>query len=387
MKLSGKNFQSWPEFDLDIDGLTIVIGPSNEGKSNLIRALRGVLRNELDADYIRNPKDQPLELTVETAGHTIFATRSKKGSVKYNINGEPFAKLDGDIPEVIRNLKFGEVRIGDFTIDPIFAEQNSSQFLIDPTAYKPSMVNAVLGAFGGTEKLEGGKKEANLRKTQKDSEARLLAGQIREAEEHKAQLTVFLGTGEKVDETLQTLGQKITSLEHEARWSAEAHNCRRLLRPLHQIIEALVLPDISGIEILQQVVVFTGQAGHSTQYAQWLHRPLKAVNQTTESWLLIVPLWKKIRALATAIALPPLEAELQSFAGLNIRCNEALMAQSSIGYLDTVVKQRRKLKASADQLVEIDEQLAVAQEETRRGLCEVCGKPLEHICIGRDDLG
>jgi predicted ATPase len=62
MKFSGKNFQPWPDFDIDIEGLTIVIGPSNEGKSSIYRALRGILRNDINEGYIRNPKKEPLEL-------------------------------------------------------------------------------------------------------------------------------------------------------------------------------------------------------------------------------------------------------------------------------------------------------------------------------------
>jgi energy-coupling factor transporter ATP-binding protein EcfA2 len=225
MKFSGKNFQAWQDFSLDIDGLTMVIGPSNEGKSSLCRALRGILRNEIDANYVRNPKDKPLELTLETGGHKIVATRPKKGSVRYDIDGEPFAKLDEEVPEKVKALKFGEIGIGDFSIDPIFAEQNFPQFLIDSTAYKPSLVNAVLGAFGGTEKLEHGKKEANLRKTQKDSEARLLAGQIRDAEERKAKLVDMTATGGLVGSALQSLEQEINILEAEDLWYTEAFQC------------------------------------------------------------------------------------------------------------------------------------------------------------------
>ena len=112
--------------------------------------------------------------------------RPLKGSTTYTIDDKVFAKLAGAIPDKVKELKFGDVVIGEYDVDPIFGRQNSPQFLIDPDTFKPPEVNAILGAFGGTEKLEHGKKEANLRKTQKDAEARTLAVQIRDAEERKS---------------------------------------------------------------------------------------------------------------------------------------------------------------------------------------------------------
>ena len=137
-----------------------------------------------------------MRVEVDYNNHTIVAHRASKGSTKYVIDGKDYAKLAGGVPDSLKDLKFGEVVIGDFDVDPIFGRQNSAQFLIDPTAYKPTEVNAILGVFGGTEKLEHGKKEANLRKTQKDAEARTIATQIRDAEERKALLALMQTEGQ-----------------------------------------------------------------------------------------------------------------------------------------------------------------------------------------------
>jgi len=167
IKLSGKNFQSWDAFDLTLAGLTVLTGPSDTGKSAIFRALKGVLRNELPIDWIRNDQDESLEVRLELDNHIVTVKRPLKGSTTYTIDDKVFAKLAGAIPDKVKELKFGDVVIGEYDVDPIFGRQNSPQFLIDPDTFKPPEVNAILGAFGGTEKLEHGKKEANLRKTQK----------------------------------------------------------------------------------------------------------------------------------------------------------------------------------------------------------------------------
>jgi energy-coupling factor transporter ATP-binding protein EcfA2 len=228
VRLSGKNFQAWSDFELDISGLTILTGPSDTGKSALFRALKGVLRNELPAEWVRDGQDEPMEIAVETDGYRIAASRSRKGSVKYEVAPgvtdptDKFAKLDGDIPPALKALRYGDVTVGTFDVDPLFGRQNSAQFLIDPETFKPAEVNAVLGAFGGTEKLERGKRRANLLKTQLDGEARALASQIRDAEERKAALLALQGEARSLQERLRAAEEDVRALEAQARWAQEA---------------------------------------------------------------------------------------------------------------------------------------------------------------------
>ena len=68
IKLTGRNVQPWEEFALDIGGLTLIVGPSNAGKSSIYRTLRGVLRNDLPSDFVRNGQDGRLEVVLEVLG-------------------------------------------------------------------------------------------------------------------------------------------------------------------------------------------------------------------------------------------------------------------------------------------------------------------------------
>src|SRR5271168_3939771 len=167
-----------------------------------------------------------MEVRFDIGGHNIYVRRGRKGSTTYVIDGKDFAKLNLSVPDQLADLKFGEVVIGDFDFDPIFGRQNSAQFLIDPLTYKPTEVNAILGAFGGTEKLEHGKKEANLRKTQRDAEARTIAGQMRDAEERRAKLTDMQVTGDPIGATLLALEHGIRALEVETHWLGETSRHR-----------------------------------------------------------------------------------------------------------------------------------------------------------------
>lgn len=411
MKLGGQNFQPWPSFELDIEGLTIIIGPSNKGKSSIYRALRGLLRNELEPGYIRDPKDQPLDICVDIGGYNIRASRSKKGSVHYFVNHPDFdkpkeyAKLDGALPPEVTALKLGEIQIADFTFDPIFASQNRPQFLIDNDAFKPSEVNAILGAFGGTEKLEAGKKQANLQKTQKDGEARVLAGQIRTAEERKAKLEIMSTRAHTATEGLAAVETAVNLLESKTSWLTHTASVLRRLEPLHLIAEALVPPDVSGLEQLQSLGVNAATAAFASKFAQWMNKPLKSVEIATNEWNAVAGAWKQIKALIDTVGLLVDQTDTSELANFKpeLSLSELNALQDSISLLERTIVLRIEIKETAVRAAATEDELSAAQsvlastqkalhdaeleaqrqrveELTSKGLCPTCGESLEHLC-------
>jgi DNA repair exonuclease SbcCD ATPase subunit len=423
--LHGKNFQSWAEFDIDIEGLTVVTGPSDVGKSALFRALKGILRNELAAEYVRNGQDSPMELALSFGGHLINAKRKKKGSTTYVIDGQDFAKLAGGVPDQLKDLKFGEVMIGDFDVDPIFGRQNSAQFLIDPLTYKPSEVNAILGAFGGTEKLEHGKKEANLRKTQKDAEARTIAGQIRDAEERKAKLADIQGTGERIATSLKELEQDVTRRETKVYWLDEAIRYRQEIVRYRQIVDGLRPPDVSGLEHDHRLILALEQAANAAAFAKWLQKPIAALASVSKHWgeaetlrteiialgvackageyaawltgavsqLSEAPklwadarvLWAEIIALETAVeagkhvgSTDRLKSSLSDVEGTY---KDVVRLWNSISRLEVLSALLGEIAGSAERLAGVEIELSAAQAELQKGLCPKCGKALSHQCV------
>jgi energy-coupling factor transporter ATP-binding protein EcfA2 len=213
IKLIGKNFQSLEYFDLDIKDLTVVVGESNLGKSAISRSLKGIVRNELNAGQVRVGSDL-MEVTAIVDGRTIEAKRKKgvKGSIVYVVDkGEPYAKLGGAIPQEVLDLNMGEIQIGEVTLDPIFATQFASQFIIEE---KPGPLNAILGAFSSTERLETGKKVGNKRIGEKNTQANLLAEETRETEERLATLEVLTARAEAVQAVMDRLEPKVRTQEN-----------------------------------------------------------------------------------------------------------------------------------------------------------------------------
>lgn len=172
-RLVGKDFQSWKTFDLNVGGFTVIVGASNRGKSALIRALRGILRNQVSDAHIRKGEKSTEVAIVVDKGPTATLTRTK--TTTYKVNGEDYAKLSGELPEPLKALNLHAIQVGGTKLDPVFASQFDSQFMMDLT---PADLNNVLGLFSNTEQLNQGKKTINISNTEINSQAKLLASEV-----------------------------------------------------------------------------------------------------------------------------------------------------------------------------------------------------------------
>lgn len=262
MHLSGRNFQAWAQFDLPISDFTVVVGKSDIGKSALMRAIRGVLRNEISASKIKKGcKDATVNLVIDDLD---ISARRTNASTTYTINGEEYKKLGRDIPSVMKGRGFEPVALGRITLDPVFAGQFDQQFLITAGS---SELNTVLGAFSCTEKLDQGKKRVRERIKQIESDTNLLAEQHRghaavvsslerdclKAVEHVndasvvvAQMQQYWGSCNVADEviTLNAKGSFVRSLlaksvvVFDGESAQRCINVVKVIDELHEIVDA-----------------------------------------------------------------------------------------------------------------------------------------------------
>jgi len=403
MKLRGKNFQPWANFEIDIDGLTVLVGPSNKGKSSLFRALRGVVRNDLPAEFVRDNQEEPLEVELEVDGLTIKATRPKKGagSTKYEVGTKKYSSLGGKIPDEVEKLKFNTVKIDDDTvIDPIFAEQNKAQFLIDPDRWKPGQLNAILGAFSSTEKLDSGKKEANLRVTQRKSEANTLASEIREAEERCGELLDLSGQASIVADAVRILEEGIRTDEILVAQIEKALTHRSRLEPLEEILESLTIPDLAETGTLLQLASNLSEAANALALSRFLQRLATNLDTVAAAWSDIFSIYKQLKGLSELIELKDrqgsspegyikwfteiinqIEDDLSQAKTLNDRISYLTVAAVT---KDTLQGVRSRLTEQNTLLESAETELeSVRQESAKKateGICPKCGKPLEHVC-------
>jgi DNA repair ATPase RecN len=252
MKLSASNFQSWENFTLDLDKkLSVLIGPSDAGKSAVFRALMGLVRNEIEADQIRVGTDAT-KVTLEVPGHSITIRRSTKSSNVYEIDGKPYTKSGGEIPEQVQRLNMGVIQIGDTRLDPIFSGQHDSKFMLQDVG--PTQMNAILGAFSSTEKLEMGKREANTRISQKNQEAKSLSTEVNEAETRKHTLLKLYSDSTPIMTDVDTLEYRINRAETLLQAYKTTVTILDRLAPLQLVISGVTIPELGDIVVLEDTI-------------------------------------------------------------------------------------------------------------------------------------
>lgn len=104
------DFQSIGHAELKATGLTVVVGPSNRGKSALLRAIEGVLFNKPGDQFVRRGAAMAA-VTVAFSGHTVSWVKGA-GANRFTIDGVGYSKVGVKAPDPLQALGFREVVIG-----------------------------------------------------------------------------------------------------------------------------------------------------------------------------------------------------------------------------------------------------------------------------------
>lgn len=106
-KIELKNFQSHQNSQLDFtNGINVIIGKSNVGKTSILRALWWVLTNRPKGTAFIRQGQNKVEVIVATDKGKVVRQRSEKGNVNdYRVEAggkeEQFTALGGDVPQEI----------------------------------------------------------------------------------------------------------------------------------------------------------------------------------------------------------------------------------------------------------------------------------------------
>jgi exonuclease SbcC len=132
-----KNFMSHRHTVIEpAEGLTVLMGPNNCGKSAVMTALKILCYNE-PSTYVLRHGEKECSVIVETKDGDVIEWSRKKNSCRYAVNGHVFDRLRTSVPEQVQAiLKMPKVDLeanGD-VIDIHFAEQKNPVFLLNESS-------------------------------------------------------------------------------------------------------------------------------------------------------------------------------------------------------------------------------------------------------------
>ncbi len=195
------NFQSHKDSTIHLSPpgeITAICGPSDVGKSTIIRALSWLFCNDWEPSYLRHGARTCTVEATYNDGHALEIRRAKSGGTSYTITfpdktEQRFEGIGRNVPQEVQTLTgVHPVEYGDFSFVLNIAKQSAGPFL-GPSVSSPGRAR-ILGALAGTEEIDLAVRMGSNQLTKDKQEQKRLAG---DPEKHT---TGEIGT---LDERLQ----------------------------------------------------------------------------------------------------------------------------------------------------------------------------------------
>lgn len=134
MKVSVQNYQIIKQAILDFNpGLTAIVGPSNNGKSSLLKALKAAIYTDGGTTPIRYGENS-YTVGIQNDKHVVIFQK-KEGSSKYLVDGQTYSKFGLTTPEEVSNaLNMRELVLNGNKVQLNFWNQMDKPFLLDKSA-------------------------------------------------------------------------------------------------------------------------------------------------------------------------------------------------------------------------------------------------------------
>lgn len=132
MEVLVKDFNCIKTVKMDFQpGFNVIQGPSNSGKSSVIKAIEKCIFNQSGSTNVRHGADNLL-VGIRYKGREVYLTKGK--NTKYKVDNEIFEKIGvNQLEQVATALNIKEVVLGGEKVKLNFSSQFSYPFLLDKT--------------------------------------------------------------------------------------------------------------------------------------------------------------------------------------------------------------------------------------------------------------
>lgn len=152
-----KDFQSINEAKINVEGVTIIVGETNSGKSACLRAIEAACLNRFKMGQVQQGKDYAvIKFRLEKDGPVLSVARNYLGgSPRVQLGNHVYTKLGRSLPkEVVSYLNIGEVSINGERYSATFHPQFSKPMLME---YSQQKVMEILSASVEYDRLKNAK--------------------------------------------------------------------------------------------------------------------------------------------------------------------------------------------------------------------------------------
>lgn len=201
------NFMSHPHTVIEpADGLTVLTGENNTGKSAVIAALQILSRN-ISGDFMVRHGERECRILAETDEGHVLEWKRKNQTVSYTLNGRAVHRLRGSVPDDLQDLlRMPQVEAEGGIFDVHFGEQKKPIFLLDES---PARRATFFASASDTIKLI----EMQNRHRQKVRDAKIQEKRLVKDRSRLNRRLEALAPLEALDKRLQALEQNYAAIQ------------------------------------------------------------------------------------------------------------------------------------------------------------------------------
>lgn len=390
MILTWENYQAVKDpISIEIVGLTVITGPSNRGKSGLIRGVGSLLDNEKGYHFVHKGQEEA-RIKIEYNGHSVQWVKGPKTSAYY-IDGQHNPKSGRSTPkEDITKLGFFELVVQDQVFRPQIQSQFDKPFILSEAS--PVAAAGLLAASKHGQIIAKAIKNA-----QKDLSDKNMEVVLREKTLDTLKVKIDKTAG--FEQTLQTAQAKVQLSESEMSIAKTKVLTIQALQTRHLVLQKRLValnlqpketppdpPRLGNAAVLRSLKQRWQVAQHQAQAVVGLDKPAPKVMSVGDlnhvrSLASLQSRWVKVKKVSSVIprSLPPDSKPLV----------EAFTISVALRWVQRKWEEASKqVEESAAGLVEVTQSLVVLDQENldllkALGVCptckqEVCQEPILH---------
>lgn len=245
------DYRSITKADLKLGEITVVIGPTDSGKTNIVRALRDWANNAPGQDLTTLGSRKTVVIVVMHERYRVCFVKDKHGKgsrtkfVTHDAETDEaitYEKVGLTVPKEVRAITgFEPLVVDDLTVPIHFAQQAEGWFLLAPAAWTPGKVSKVIGRISGIDTILLANSDlVNGRIAQEREESRCRATVLEESERADT-LRWTLDAREIIDEAKETwegVQEATTKIERARSQGRRLRDSREALRAANEFLDA-----------------------------------------------------------------------------------------------------------------------------------------------------
>lgn len=244
VRIEIQNFQSHAQTVIEpapAGGLTVITGPSDSGKTAIVRALKWLLYNQPQGDQFRRVGCDFVEVNVETATGQHVIRRRTSTTNRYIVDGQTLEGFGNSVPvEAQQAIGVRPVRLNDQDILANIAGQLEPPFL-GSSISAPARAK-VLGKLAGAEVIDQANKDLGTDLYRARQEVKRLEAEVEKLEQQVVQYDYIPSLARKIEQLRKLCEQIRTAQERMNR-----------LAPYRQKLQGLGHQRSSLLTVLQSL--------------------------------------------------------------------------------------------------------------------------------------